>query len=130
MVVSDAEIRQRFHLGEDSRWEFKPINFTGDRPMSPEREDLADEMAAFANANGGVILCGVTDDGQIQGMTPNQMATLDKLLVEASTDGVEPPLRINVHHRELDNKGFVFVEVSQGDAVHERSGQAFRPSDA
>lgn len=125
MVVSDAEIRQRFHLGEDSRWKFKPVNFTGDRPMSPEREDLADEMAAFANANGGVILCGVTDDGQIQGMTPNQMATLDKLLVEASTDGVEPPLRINVHHRELDNKGFVFVEVSQGDAVHERSGQAF-----
>ena len=125
MNVTDAEIRQRLRLGEDSGWEFKQIEFSGDRPTSPRREDLADEMAAFANANGGVLLCGVSDDGRIQGMSSKQMAALDHLLVEVGTDAVEPPLRINVHHRELDGRAFVLVHVPRGDAVHERAGRAF-----
>ena len=125
MNVSDTEIQQRLRLGEDSAWEFKQIEFTGDRPTSPRREDLADEMAAFANANGGVLLCGVTDGGQIQGMSQEQMAALDRLLVEVSTDSVEPALRIDVHHRMLDEKTLLLVQVSRGDTVHERSGRAF-----
>ena len=125
MKLTDEEIRQRLRLGEDSGWEFKQIEFRGDRPTSPRREDLADEITAFANATGGVLLCGVSDSGEIQGMSPNQMAALDRLLVDISTDAVEPPLRIDVHHRALDEKAFVLVEVSRGDAVHERAGHAY-----
>ena len=125
MSVTDAEIRQRLRLGEDSGWEFKQIEFSDDRPTSPRRDDLADEMAAFANANGGVLLCGISGGGRIQGMSPKQMAALDHLLVEVSTDAVEPSLRINVHHRELDGRAFVLVDVPRGDAVHERAGRAF-----
>ena len=91
----------------------------------PRREDLADEMIAFANADGGVLLCGVTDEGQIQGMSSKQMVALDKMLVELSTDAVNPSLRIDVHHRILDGKTFVLVKVLRGNAVHERSGHAF-----
>ena len=125
MAVSDAEIRQRLRLGEDSAWEFKQMEFNGSRPISPRRDDLADEMAAFANANGGTLLCGVSDDGRIQGMSPEQMASVDRLLVELSTDAVKPTLRIDVHHRELDGEAFVLVEVPRGNTVHERDGRAF-----
>ena len=125
MTLTDEELRQRLRLGEDSGWEFKQIEFSGDRPTSPRREDLTDEMAAFANATGGRLLCGVSDEGRIQGMSPEQMAALDQLLVEVSTDTVEPPLRIDVHHREIDGRAFVLVDVSRGDAVHERAGRAY-----
>ncbi len=125
MVVSDTEIQQRLRLGEDSGWEFKQMEFKGDRPTSPRRDELADEMAAFANASGGMLLCGVTDDGQVQGMTPEQIAAVDSLVVELSTDAVKPALRIDVHHRELDGKAFVLVEVPRGDTIHERDGRAF-----
>ena len=125
MTVSDEEIRQQLRLGEDSRWEFKQIEFRGDTPISPRREDLADELGAFANASGGVLLCGVSDDGLILGMSREQMEALDRLLVEVSTDNIDPALRIDVHHRELDERTFVLVEVPRGDAVHERSGRAF-----
>ncbi|MCY4572053.1 MAG: putative DNA binding domain-containing protein [Gemmatimonadetes bacterium] len=125
MNITDAEIRQRLRLGEDSGWEFKRIEFSGDRPTSPRKEDLADEMAAFANANGGVLLCGVSDGGRLQGMSPEQMAKLDQVLVEVSTAAVEPSLRINVHHRELDGRAFVLVDVARSDSVHERAGRAF-----
>ena len=125
MNVTDSEIRRRLRLGEDSGWEFKRFEFRGDLPTSPRREDLADEMVAFANASGGTLLCGVEDDGRLQDMSPAQMAALDRVLVEVSTDAIEPALRIEVHHRELDGRGFVLVAIPRGEAVHERSGRAF-----
>ena len=125
MTVWDEDIRQRLHLGEDSRWEFKQVEFAGSRPTSPTRDDLADEMIAFANANGGSLLLGVTDDGVLQGMAPEQMAALSNLMVEVSTDSIEPALRIDVHNRELDGKAFVMVEVPRGDSLHERSGRSW-----
>ena len=30
-------------------------------------QDLANEIASFSNANGGVIAVGITDDGKIEG---------------------------------------------------------------
>ena len=50
---------------------------------------------------------------------------LDHLLAEVSTDAIEPPLRIDVHHRELDGQAFVLVDVPRGEAMHERSGRAY-----
>ena len=56
MSVSDEEIRRQLRLGEDNRWEFKEIRFAGNVPKQPSRDDLADEIAAFANTEGGVLL--------------------------------------------------------------------------
>ena len=57
MMTLGEDIRRQLRLGEDSRWEFKRIEFSGDVPTNPRREDLADELGAFANAMGGVMLC-------------------------------------------------------------------------
>jgi len=124
-MIQEEEIRCQLRLGEDSQWEFKRIEFNGDIPTKPRRDDLADELGAFANADGGIMLCGVADDGTIQGMSRAQMAALDRMLVEVSTDALEPPLRIDVHHRQLDGEAFVLVTVPRGEALHERGGQAF-----
>ena len=124
-MTQDEDIRRRLRLGEDSQWEFKRIEFRGNTPISPRRDDWADELGAFGNADGGTVLCGVSDDGTVQGMSRDQMAALDHLLAEVSTDALEPPLRIDVHHRELDGRAFVLVAVPRGEVLHERSGQAF-----
>ncbi len=124
-MIQDEDIRRQLRLGEDSGWEFKEIEFRGETPTSPRRDDLADELGAFANSGGGIVLCGVADDGTIQGMSREQMAALDRLVVEVSTDALDPPLRVDVHHRNLDGKAFVLVTVPRGESVHERRGQAF-----
>lgn len=49
------EMKAQIALGEDSRRQFK-------RDMT-NVDALAAEMAAFANAEGGVIYLGVDDDG-------------------------------------------------------------------
>ena len=125
MTVGDEDIRQRLVLGEDSRWEFKQVEFAGSRLTSPSRDDLADEMIAFANANGGALLLGVTDDGHLQGLSREQMAAINNLIVEVSTDNIEPALRIDVNHREVDGKALVVVDVPRGDSLHERRGRSW-----
>ena len=54
------EIESWLRSGEDSGWEFKKVEFAGDRPKPPTRGDWADEIAAFANAAGGAVLADHT----------------------------------------------------------------------
>ncbi|MCY4305886.1 MAG: putative DNA binding domain-containing protein [Aestuariivita sp.] len=124
MIRKDAILNQ-LRLGEDSRWEFKQIEFTGQKSTHPRRDDLADEIGAFANANGGFLLLGVTDDGKIQDMSREQLVLLDQLLVEVSTDVLEPPVRVETYHMDINGKALLLVEVPRGQALHERGGKAF-----
>ena len=125
MNYSDQDIARQLRLGEDSLWEFKQIAFSGNRPTSPRRDDLADEIAAFANANGGMLLCGVTDAGEIQGLSREQIVALDSVLVEVSSDAIKPVVRINTYHRELDGKRLLLVEVPQGESQHDSPGGSY-----
>ena len=126
MRRSDDELARRLRLGEDGGWEFKEVAFAGDRPRSPRRDDLADEIAAFANTDGEVLLCGVTDAGAVQGMSRAQMDALERLVVEVCADAVRPPVRAGIFRRELEEgKPFLLVDVPQGDALHDSPGGSF-----
>ncbi len=126
MSFSDEEIRRQLRLGEDSRWEFKEIRFAGNVPKQPSRDDLADEIAAFANTEGGVLLCGITDAGDVAGMSREQMDELERLLVEVCIDTVKPPIRPVVLRRELDEgHPFLLVEAPRGHAQHDSPGGSF-----
>jgi ATP-dependent DNA helicase RecG len=42
--------------------------------MPRQADDLATELVAFANTQGGVVLLGVNDDGQVAGLTDDPRA--------------------------------------------------------
>ena len=67
MFHSQTELIEKIILGEDATIEFK-------REM-PHRNSLADEIAAFANTEGGMILIGVDDNREIVGI---ELQKLDK----------------------------------------------------
>ena len=126
MNFSDEEIRRQMRLGEDSHWEFKEIEFAGNVPKSPRRADLADEFAAFANTDGGMILCGVTDSGDVQGMSREQMDALERLLVEVCTDTIRPPIHPTILRKEIEEGlSFLLVQVPQGYAQHDSPGGSY-----
>ncbi len=125
MTFDSDQIISRLQLGEDSNWEFKAVEFAGNRPIGPSRSDWSDEIAAFANADGGMLLCGVTDEGEVQGMSREQMVALDSLLVEVSTDTIKPAVRIRTNHREIDGKRLLVVVVPQGDTQYDSSGGSY-----
>ena len=74
MFDSLTELTEKIYLGEDSTIEFK-------REL-PHRESLAEEIAAFANASGGVILIGVDDDSTIVGMDRQDLDRTEKTVLE------------------------------------------------
>ena len=126
MSYSVADIERRLQLGEDSHWEFKQIEFSGNRPIGPKRDDWADEIAAFANTDGGVMLCGVADDGTPQGMSREQVVALDSLLVELCTDSITPPVRIRSRHEALPGgERILLLEVPRSDSQHDSPGGSY-----
>ena len=126
MSHSVADIMRRLRLGEDSHWEFKRVEFRGDRPSGPKRDDWADEIGAFANTDGGVMLCGVDDDGTPQGMSREQVVALDSFLVEVCTDSIRPPVRIRSRHEELPGgERILLLEVPRSDSRHDSPGGSY-----
>lgn len=125
MNYTAKEVLDHIEAREDSRWEFKQVEFAGKKLRSPKRDVLADEIAAFANAGGGILLCGVSDDGQVQDLSGDELAALDDVLVELSTDSIKPPVRISTHHLKLPDGKVLVVEVPEGEAHHESPGGSY-----
>ena len=125
-TFSDEEIRRRLRLGEDSRFEFKQFDIRVNRPVAPDSNDFADELAAFANGKGGVLFCGVTDDGRIQGMNRDQLDAVEQLVVNICSDSIKPAIEIETRRLEVDERAFLAVEVAPGYALHFSPGGSYR----
>ena len=69
-TIDTAALWAAVRLGEDSALELKEVRFAGRRLTAPRRDDVANELAAFANARGGRLVLGVTDARTPQALTP------------------------------------------------------------
>lgn len=125
MKYAPEELLSRLEAGEDSGWEFAEARFVDNGLETPKRNDIADEIAACANSQGGAVVFGVTDHGDVQGMTREQMDSLDRVLVEVCTQSIEPPLAVEVHRRELSGKHVMVVAVPKGCAQHDSPGGSY-----
>lgn len=126
MTYSDEDIRRHVELGEDSRREFKEVKFRGDDLPKASRDDWADEIVGFANAHGGVILFGVTDDRQFPGMSREQLDALETQLYEICSDTIKPPVPVQIYRMVPEGKAVLLVDVPQSDVVHESPRGHFR----
>ncbi len=117
MFDSLTELTEKIYLGKDSTIEFK-------REL-PHRESLAEEVAAFANANGGVILIGVDDDSEIVGMDRQDLDRIERTMVEVCRDNIDPMVHILTEKLRIDDKNLLKIEVPRSLFVHESSGRYF-----
>lgn len=91
--------------GEDSRHQFKQ-NIT-------RAESLVQELAAFSNSKGGLLLIGVTDEGGIQGLTIEDMGRINQLVSNAAKD-VKPPVSVTTENIALPSGMVMIVDVPEG----------------
>lgn len=120
----DDVVERHLRLGEDSGWEFKEVEFRGAKVASRQRDSWADSIVAFANADGGVLLLGVTDAGLVTGMSREQLDSVEQAVREVSADAVKPPVRVQTHRREHGDRALLLVAVPRGDAQHDGPGGA------
>jgi len=117
MFDSLTELIEKIHLGEDATIEFK-------REL-PRRSNLADELAAFANARGGVILIGVDDTGEIVGLDRQELDNAEKTVVEICQDSIDPILLIFTEKLRIEGKNLLKIEVPRSLFVHKTSNGYF-----
>jgi len=98
------EFHRRIQDGEGLNTEFKT--------SAGYSDDLAADLIAFANTSGGVILFGVSDDGEIVGI--EEIDKLGKLLDNISRDKCVPPLTILPEKLMVDEKAVLVVHVPTG----------------
>ena len=129
MGPDEAALWEAVRLGEDSRLELKEVRFKGCRLDAPRRDAIADEVAAFANAGGGRLVLGVTDERTPQTLTPEQLNQLIAAIGEICTDSIRPPIEYEAHrvptppHRQ---GGVLVVDVPPGPTVHHSPGGCFQ----
>lgn len=119
-LLLTERISQTINLGESQFREFKSA-LQGPpgskRPREPKlvAKDIAETLVAFANADGGVLLVGVEDDGTVTGFTYGD-ETVGKLL-EVPRSGIhsETPLESPLARRvRIQAKEILYFSVEKG----------------
>lgn len=103
------ELKEILKNGENSGVEFKLDRVTP--------KDLAREMVAFANFQGGMILLGVDDHGQIQGLTRER---IEEWVMSICRDKVRPEIipYFEIIRDVEPGKDIAIIRVGRGWNVH------------
>jgi ATP-dependent DNA helicase RecG len=104
--MEPPELLEIISRGEDSRHQFK-VNITN-------VNSLAAEMVAFSNSMGGRIIIGVTDDGQIAGLSENDINKLNNLISNAASQSVRPPINPFTENVSLPGGLIMVVTIPNG----------------
>lgn len=104
--MEPTEVLEIITRGEDSRHQFKEnIN---------NQNSLAAEMVAFCNSSGGSILIGVSDNGDIAGLTNEDINRLNQLISNAASQSVRPPINPHSENIQIGEKIIIFLSISAG----------------
>ena len=77
---------QRIRLGEDSTLELKQVRLReGSTTIEPHPDGLSDELAAMANARGGLLILGVDDKNRtVSGIELTQLDQVESWLTKCA----------------------------------------------
>lgn len=131
MYQTNEELLDAIRLGKDSSLDFRTVIFSGSTIEGPRRDELAEELAAFANAKGGVLVLGV--DGktkEIFGIPDGRFDDLSSFVRNVASESIEPPLNSNIFRIELpDATGssvpLLGVHIDRSLFVHAVEGRYF-----
>ncbi len=131
MFATRSELLEKIRLGEDNFLELKAVRFAGGKIRGPEQDTLADELAAFANSRGGVLLLGVHDETrEVQGIPIERLDAVETIVRQACEDSLKPPgvaviERMNLRDGLGREKPVMRIEVPPSVFVHQSPGGYF-----
>ena len=93
MFDARQTLLEKIRLGVATFLELKEVRFAGSKIRGPRRDDLADELASFANSHGGVLVLGINDrTREVQGIPEQHLDRVERFVHELSHDALDPPL--------------------------------------
>lgn len=104
--METLELIERISNGEDSFTQFK-------RESIPAK-DLAKEFVSFLNAEGGILIFGVDDSGEIKGLSFDEIEKLGQLIGNSAEQNVKPPFHPIVENIAIGESKLVIVHIPKG----------------
>lgn len=106
-AVNNIELIDIIRAGENSRVEFKQDTI--------HQEALLQEIVAFANTEGGIIIFGIQDNThRIIGLTKKQTDDIDKKIANITNDLIRPFLQIITDTTLIENKLLLIITIPKG----------------
>ena len=131
-MTSYGDLARRIRLGEDSALELKQVSVAGSRVTAPRRNDVADELGAFANGRGGQLVLGVDDTTRrVTGIPLDALDVVETWVREICNDTLKPPLDATIRKIELptpagDFAPVLLIAVESSLFVHKSPSGYFR----
>lgn len=99
-----SELKEILSRGEDSKTQFK-TRFT-------HVDSLASEICAMANTDGGIIVVGVSDQGEIVGV--DNLTRLNQWISNAASQKIYPPVSVITENININEKLVVIIRIPRG----------------
>jgi len=114
--LTAKQIMAMINAGENNHVDFKRGLFLPDlnKPRITQHFELARDLAAFANSDGGYLLIGVDDDGQIVGFKSNDL--LEQRIINLCRDIISPPLKPDIYRIKVKDKEILVIRVERGQS--------------
>jgi predicted HTH transcriptional regulator len=116
--VDTERLRRLIATGENARFEMKSTlrwNLKSNKPGKEIENAWLKTIIAFLNTNGGTLLVGIEDDGNVLGLEPDQFLNSDKYLLHVNNlirdrIGMEFTQRIKFELKPLDGKDLLCIQ--------------------
>jgi predicted HTH transcriptional regulator len=129
---SIGDLKKRLLLGEDSTLETKDLRYKDSTVAFPHRNSMADELAAMANTNSGIVVLGVDDKThEITGLPPDKLDITETWLRNIVNDLIEPPIKCGIHKlfaqsNDGHEKPIIRIDIPKSIFVHKSPGGYFQ----
>ncbi len=118
--MTEEQLNQIIAQGEGLKIEFKESKDT--LPKA-----IYETVVAFSNTDGGTILLGVDDDGNVTGVDPVALLQVQKNLVSTlnARDCVNPPVYVQPSVLEHPDGLVIAVQIAVSSQVHDHAGKIY-----
>jgi len=100
------EVLKILDRGEDSQNQFKQRFDSIDK--------LAAEIVAFANSAGGLIIIGISDQGELVGLSKEDVSQLNQWISNATGDKIDKQIFVNTEILQCTKKRIMIIKVPRG----------------
>lgn len=104
--MTEEQLRNIISMGEGYQAEFK-------KALPSKSREIVEEVCAFANAAGGVLLIGVDDNNNVTGVTVNNRK---RSTIQDSINNITPLLKCNIEEVSLSEGNVYVIEIPSGNS--------------
>ncbi len=123
--MDEITIRELLKRGESQTVEFKEVG----ADLLPSA--LFDTICAFLNTEGGIILLGVRDNGEVSGVDTDNIGKLKSDIANLANNPqkLDPVFIIGASEHIVEGKTIIIIQVPVSSMVHRSKGEIFLRND-